>query len=61
MLRELTKESKVQSMRLYSVSRIATKDVVMVEGGGEIKRKSKVFVMMKRERFSSLQYISFCR
>ena len=48
-------------MRLHSVSRIATKDVVMVEGGGEIKRKSKVFVMMKRERFSSLQYISFFR
>ena len=61
MLRRLTKESTVSKYAVAyfpvddSVSRIATKEVVMVEGGGEIKRQSKVFVLLKRERF--LAYI----
>ena len=38
-----------------SVSRIAMKDVVMVEGGEEMKERLKVFVLVKRERY--LAYI----
>ena len=48
-------------MRLHSVSRIATKIFLWSKDGGEIKRKSKVFVMLKRERFSSQHFISFCK
>ncbi len=40
-----------------SVSQIATKDVVMVEGSREMKEKSKVFVLIKRERH--LDYILY--
>ena len=34
-----------------SVLQIVTKDVVMVEDGGEMKEKSKVFVLAKHERY----------
>ncbi len=60
MLRRLTKHLKYAVVYFPvddSVSRIATKDVVMVEGGGEMKEKSKVFVLIKRERH--LAYILY--
>ena len=60
MLRRLTKNLKYAVVYFPvddSVSRIATKDVVMVEGGGEMKENSKVFVMVKRERY--LAYILY--
>ena len=51
MLRRLTKHLKYAVVYFPvddTVSRIATKDVVMVEGGGEMKKKSNVFVLVKR-------------
>ena len=60
MVRRLTKNLKYAVVYFPvddSVSRIATKDAVMVEGGGEMKENSKVFVMVKRERY--LAYILY--
>ena len=60
MLRRLTKNLKYAVVYFPvndSVLRIAIKDVVMVEGGGEMKENSKVFVMVKRERY--LAYILY--
>ena len=62
MLRRLTKHLKYAVVYFPvddSVSRIATKDVVMVEGGGEMKERSKEFVLVKRERYwAYILYIS---
>ncbi len=59
MLRRLTKHLKYAVVYFPvddSVSRIATKDVVMVEGSGEMKEKSKVFILAKRERYLAVAY-----
>ena len=64
MLRRLTKHLKYAVVCFPvddSVSRIATKDVVMVEGGGEMKEKSKVFVLVKRERYLAYEIREICR
>ncbi len=64
MLRRLTKHLKYAVVYFPvddSVSRIATKDVVMVEGSGEMKGKSKVFVLVKRERYLAYKIREICR
>ncbi len=64
MLRRLTKHLKYAVVYFPvddSVSQIATKDVVMVEGGGEMKEKSKVFVLIKRERYLAYKIREICR
>ena len=64
MLRRLTKHLKYAVVYFPvddSVSQIATKDVVMIGGGGEMKEKSKVFVLVKRERYLAYKIREICR
>ena len=62
MLRRLTKHLKYAVVYFPvddSVSRIATKDVVMVEGSGEMEEKSKVFFLAKRERYRAISSVFY--